>query len=446
MHISINDACTAELTPDDVLENMQYNDNSYELTIFDPETNQEVDLSTSISDYLFDTLEFSVEHLCTDNSCWGYLIIEDKLIPELLCENDTIRCDADDSPSVTGFPVPASATIVALGNDMYRVENFDPCGDAELSFTDEMIDQSCSDNFESIIERTWNLVDFSGSTNSCVETIFKERTTVADVVFPGDWDGVTNPTLACDGNFPTLDNGFPDPSFTGFPEEGVCSHIAITFVDLPAEVCGATFKIVRKFSAFDHCTGETRNENQIIKIEDNDAPVFNCPSNMDFFIDNSSDCAADVVTPLPFNIVDCSEVTFEAEIVKINSSGNIAGPILEMILNGSVFTSPDREIGLHRITYVATDACGLSSSCNFIIEIFDITAPTAVCDLNTTIAIDNEGFAIVPVSTFDDGSFDNCEVDKVEISRGSNACGAPSGFGETITLCCEDVNLSLIHI
>lgn len=440
VHISINDACSAELSPDDVLENMQYNDDSYELIVFDPETNQEVDLSTTISDYLFDTLEFSVEHLCTENSCWGYLIIEDKLVPQLICENDTIRCDADDSPSVTGFPVPATATVVSLGNNTYRVEDFDPCGDAELSFTDEMITQTCDDPFESLIERTWNLVDFSGSTNSCVETISKERTTLSDVVFPGNWDGVTNPTLSCDGNFPTLSNGYPDPSFTGFPEEGVCSHITITYSDLPAEVCGATFKIVRKFTAHDHCMDTMMTVNQIIKIEDNEAPAFNCPSNMDFYITNTNDCDVDVVTPLPTNVIDCSEVSFEAEIVKINSAGNIAGPISQMSFDGSEFSAPNRELGLHRVTYEATDECGLSSTCEFVIEVFDNTAPTAVCDLNTTIAIDNEGFAVVPVSTFDDGSYDNCEVSSVEIRRGPNACGSPSGFGETITLCCEDVN------
>ncbi len=440
VHISINNMCDVNISVDDVLENMQYNDESYELTIMDPATNQLVDLTASISEYLFDTLEFSVEHLCSDNSCWGELIIEDKLVPQLICETDTVRCDANDGPSVTGFPVPSTATVVPLGNNTFRVENFDPCGDAELSYTDEYIEQSCSDDFESLVERTWLFTDFSGSTNSCTQLIAKERTTLADVVFPGHWDGVTNPVLLCDGNFPTLDNGFPDPSFTGFPEEGVCSNISITYVDLPTDVCGATIKIVRKFSAFDHCLDTTITVNQIIKIEDSEAPSFNCPSNMDFFINSTTSCEVDVVTPLPSNVVDCSEVTFEAEIVKINSAGNIAGPISDMNFNGSTFSSPDRELGLHRVTYTATDECGFKSTCDFLVEVFDNSAPTAVCDLNTTIAIDNEGFAIVPVTTFDDGSYDNCAVSKIEISRGPNGCGASSGFGESITLCCEDVN------
>ena len=436
--------CGASLTADDVLENMQYNDDSYELTVIDPLTNDVVDLSQPLSDYLNDTLDFSIEHLCTNNSCWGNLIIEDKSVPQLMCMNDTIRCDANDGPQFTGFPVPPTATVVPLGNNEFRVENFDPCGDADLSFSDMEISQTCTDPFESLVQRTWLLTDFSGSTNSCVQIISKERTTIADVVFPGDWDGVTNPVLLCDGNFPTLDNGFPDPDFTGFPEVGVCSNISITFIDLPADVCGATFKIVRKFTAVDHCTNMDTTVNQIIKIEDNEAPSFSCPTNMTFSINESETCAVEVVTPLPSNVVDCSEVVFEAEIVKVNSTGDLAGPIMDMTFTGDSFVANAIEIGTHRVTYTGIDECGLQATCTFLVFVVDNTPPTAVCDQSTTIAIDNEGFAIVPVSTFDDGSFDNCDLASVEVSRGSNACGAPAGFSDKITLCCEDVNTTVM--
>ncbi len=443
VHISTNDACGVSLGVDDVLENMQYNEDSYTITITDPSTGDVVDLDDAISDYLFDTLEFSVTHVCSDNSTWGNLIIEDKQVLPLLCVNDTIRCDANDAVTVIGFPLPTSAVVVPLGDDVFRVENFDPCGDGEITFQDEDILMTCAEDFESRVERTFLFTDFSGSTSTCTQIIYKERTTLDDVVFPGNWDGVDNPTLQCDGNWPTLPNGFPDPSFTGLPEEGVCSHISITYTDLPTDVCGGTYKVVRKITAHDHCTGETRTENQIIKIEDNDAPIFTEPSDLTLSISNAS-CVATVSTPLPTNIIDCSEVSFEAEIVLLNSVGNIDGPIAQMTLNGSNFIAIDRALGTHRITYFATDACGFESNRSFLVTIIDQTAPTAVCDQNTTIAIDTEGYAIVPVSTFDDGSYDNCEIASIEISRGPNACGASAGFGETITLCCEDVNTEVM--
>ncbi len=444
VHVSINGECGVDLSVDDVLEDMQYNDDSYEITVTDLESGDVLDLGTPVSEYLFDTLEVSIFHNCSTNSCWGYLIIEDKQIPQLVCVTDTVRCDLDDSPSITGFPVPDDATIIPQGVNEYTVLNFDPCGPAELSYTDAFVAMNCADPFESRVVRTWVITDFSGDTNSCDQIIEKTRTTLDDVVFPGDWDGITNPVLSCEGGYPTLPNGNPDPSFTGFPTEGVCSHIDVSYVDLISEVCGATYKVVRKFTAFDECTGGSIQENQLIKIEDSEAPEFNCPSNLDFYITETTECTADITTPAATNVVDCSDVTFEAEIVKINSAGNIAGLIAAMSPVSGGFFASDREIGRHRVTYTATDACGLESSCTFIIEIFDNTPPVAVCDLNTTIAIDTEGTAVVPVSTFDNGSHDNCEIASILVSRGPNSCGASSGFAESITLCCADVNTEVM--
>ena len=440
INIAVASTCIIDITPDDILEDMQYNDESYEIIIIDPETGEEIENGDLASDVLFDTLEVSILHICSNNLCWGQLVFEDKYVPPLECMDDTIDCHEDDSPEALGFPVPATANVSSLGNDTYNVSNFDACGDATLVFSDNVETMTCADPFASVVTRSWILTDFSGTSSSCVQTINKERTTVDDIDFPGDWDGITNPVLQCDGNFPKLVNGNPDPSFTGMPTGGICEHINITYTDLISEICGATYKVVRKWQLMDMCTNELRNENQLIKIEDNDAPDFDCPNNMDFYIEDYSGCDVTVITPFPSNIVDCSEVEFSGFIVKVDDFGNIQGTIVPMdFVNGS-FRSTNRALGRHKVSYYGLDACGYDSSCDFFINVYDNVPPTAVCDLNTTIALDNTGNAIVPFTSFDNGSFDNCSVALVEVSRGSNSCGVSSGFSESITLCCADAN------
>ncbi len=440
VQLAVSADCVLEVVPDDILESMKYDDLSYEITLIDPETGNEIPLGSPASDYLFDTLEISIEHLCSGNSCWGNIVFEDKYVPPLICENDTISCSANDSPEALGFPLPNTAVVTPNGPNTYIVGNFDACGDATLEYEDSELEMACNEDFASEITRTWTLTDFSGSTTSCQEFIRKTRTTVNDVVFPGDWDGVTNPVLLCDGNYPVLPNGNPDPSYTGMPSGGICDHINVSYVDLISEICGATYKVVRKWTVVDECTSQEITNNQLLKIEDNEAPDFNCPSSQTFDIVDDHSCDANVSVAVPTNYYDCSAVSFSAEIVQLDENGNVAGLITDMDLIGGQFIASDRALGEHRITYTALDECGFASSCSFSIYVVDNTPPIAVCDLATTIALDNAGNAIVPVSTFDNGSFDNCSVDRIEVSRGNNPCGASSGFSDHITLCCADAN------
>ncbi len=444
VNISVSTDCILQLAPDDVLEDMQYNNESYILTLTDPETGEEIPLGSLASDVLFDTLEYSVFHICAGNSCWGNVVFEDKYTPPIFCYTDTIICTDDDSPELLGFPVPESSLVISNGNQEYTVEDFDPCGDAILVFEDNVIDNGCATDFIQIVERNWVLTDFSGGTSTCTQIINKTRTTVEDVVFPGDWDGVTNPVLDCDGDYPLLPSGYPDPIYTGFPTEGVCDHMTITYTDLVSEVCGATIKVVRKWTVYDECASQFLKNNQIIKIEDSEAPVFDCPADQTFEITDESGCDAAVTVSIPANVVDCSQVSFSAQIVQIDSSGNIAGAITAMNLVGNEFIAVNRAIGLHRITYLAIDECGNESTCDFTVTVVDGVPPTAVCDLSTTIALDNMGSALVPYTTFDNGSFDNCEIAKIEVSRGDNDCGSYSGFSDHITLCCADANTDVM--
>jgi len=94
----------------------------------------------------------------------------------------------------------------------------------------------------------------------------------------------------------------------------------------------------------------------------------------------------------------------------------------------------DVPVGVHTITYMATDKCGNSSSCTTKVTILDTSRPIAICRDELHIALTNDGFAEVNAVVFDGGSRDNCEVVKWEIARTANDI-----FGDSLRFTCADV-------
>ena len=122
VNVSLNGNCQAVITPGIVLEGEAYDSYSYAVTTYTLNgTLIPGNLVTYA--YLDQTLKVHVRHLCTGVTCWGYVHIEDKYIPNLLCDNsaDTLNCGNGYTPeelllnpSFTGleFPVPNTATVV----------------------------------------------------------------------------------------------------------------------------------------------------------------------------------------------------------------------------------------------------------------------------------------------------------------------------------------------
>ena len=97
-------------------------------------------------------------------------------------------------------------------------------------------------------------------------------------------------------------------------------------------------------------------------------------------------------------------------------------------------TSPTGGIG---ITLTATDSSGNTSSCSSMVFIVDSLVPTAICK-NATIFLDSMGNASVGISDVNDGSFDNCAIDSMTLSKYDYTC-ADLGTN-SVTLVVVDVN------
>ena len=109
LNVSLDENCSALITPEVYLVAADFDEASYEVTVTDADGNVVEDaLITGKGEYTV-----SVEHLCSGNSCWGYLTAEDKFAPTLECPSArVVSCYEDPKPS---FPADYPAAFDNCG-------------------------------------------------------------------------------------------------------------------------------------------------------------------------------------------------------------------------------------------------------------------------------------------------------------------------------------------
>lgn len=444
VQVSLDFTCALFVTADMILEDIRYDNDSYEVTLKDPITKQIIPQGISGEYYLNRPIEVSVEHLCSSNSCWGMLIFEDKNLPALICEVDTVDCNQSLLPDSLGFPLPPEATVVRIEDQIrsYSIESFDPCSDITLSYADETVSFGCSDPlYSGMLLRRWTATDGENGLVSCTDTIYARRASIADLIMPTD---VNISLIECDGDFEVLENGAPSPDFSGAPSGPACSNIYLEFDDVIVPLCGASFKVIREWTITDACVDEFIIYRQLIKVSDAQAPIVECPEPQTFSSDKYS-CGAGVDIPLPL-IEDCSGLNFEIFYKKyVFDDDPLAGPYkTDFTLNDdNTFNLPDLYEGLNWVIINVIDECGNETQCAFQVEIIDDVEPTSICDLHTVVALDEKGIAKVKAETFDDESWDNCSAIDFDVMRVSGPC-SDGLWRDSIAFCCDD--LDSIHM
>ncbi len=356
-------------------------------------------------------------------------------------------------------------------NAVNRPTFTDACGGA-LVFTkrDVVDDMGCSSPFTKVIRRIWTATDVSGNTSEeKTQYFYVARPSLDDVVCPANW------TVTCGTNFAMLPNGAPTPAVSGMPTMTNCSNIQMFYEDLKFDVCGAGIKVNRRWTIIDWCTAEEITCSQELRVNDNIAPVVTCPADLTTAepIDGvfpaavisvaSNSCTAtwDVVPPIA--VFDCSFITYDVFIkladenggepsgdvpfVKIDGETRVIGTSPALSATLSPTARPFRIVGLPLgrtwIKYVVTDACGNSGDCFTEIDVVDNTPPTAICEDETVVSLDDLGNGKLFAFSLDNHSNDNCsDIVKYEVRRTSTHCPEKASdleFGEHISFCCSDV-------
>ena len=430
VQVSLDENGCAVITPDIILEGITgTGEGCYEVSI----TNQygEAFGNKVTCENIGEILTVNVASLCEDNSCWASIVLEDKLGPVINC------------PTGSGSIIPIFCSDEV--DSVLAPTAVDNCSEVTVVLSNEVVndDDICSGV---IITRTYTAIDAVGNVSdlSCEQTIIIQQPDLPE--FPQDiiWGceqysahpNLTDPTPLA-SNIPDFDPTtepidvpffIPSTSLAQSGsgsvniEEGLFCNYAVTHSDDTLGVCSG-LKIVRTWTVLNWCTGElilediAGNDNvQVIKVADTQAPFI---IGEDFVLEanipgeHPQPCATTGMIPIPVVFDKCGSTSLSiytaiGEATYVNGvNGN----------DGASIPEPGLPIGLHTITYVAVDDCGNEREVQYQLEVVDNTNPTPVCDEVTDVVLNSAGYATVQAVSFDDGSNDNCCIDRYEVKR-----------------------------
>jgi uncharacterized repeat protein (TIGR01451 family) len=360
---------------------------------------------------------------CGNNSCWSTIRVEDKINPTIDCP-DTIEITCFDMNR--DFRPPASDNCNGPVNvrETYFVENPLFCDDYVMR-----------------IDAGYIATDEHGNESEEKDVVINVlRPDMTTVTFPEDRSIGNGMELTCN-SFETLEDGSPALHETGVPmlgginlnpgtAVGLC-NIGVSVETRRVGVIGNVTKYMRRFTVYEAwCTsGILLDSTQLIEVRDNQPPVIPyCGDDIEASA-NSANCMATVYIP---PLVDVEDACGNGVNVQIRANNS-------MVVN-NIATLPE---GKHKVTYLVSDNLGNIDSCHIYVNVEDNTAPVVVCDTETTIGINSQGFGYAYASVFDDGSEDACGIDRMMVRRmdGGAPCGEVSfEYQEFVTFCCEDVS------
>jgi hypothetical protein len=452
IQVSLDEDCTTEILPDMVLEGPN----------LCPNGNLQVQMrinnvwvpAVANSNHLNQTIQIRVRDQNSGNSCSGFMFVEDKLAPELTCQDLVLSC------AVTNFTPAYLDDELGFANAFPTVD--ENCGSFTLNFADTWNNLGCGANFNGqtnlsgYVKRVWTATDPSGNQETCTQYLYLKRRHVSAVKFPSDV------TVSCSA--PDTDpssTGTPFISefgkqFSLFPQNTYC-ELQTAYTDQILTVCDGSYKILRTWTVYDEClpTGQfPPNQNpvyfvQVIKVQDVTGPVVvDCPDDLTSNT-NPFDCEADV------NLPDVIVSDVCSRIASIRAEYTVDG--VTYIVNGTLQDFPGNNkwnpdtlgvlgfannlpLGDHLIRYIVTDDCGNSTVCSFELTVEDQTQPAAICDEFTQVSLGFNGEIFVNATTFDDGSYDNCADVFFKVRRlDSNGCQPNNRFYDQVKFCCDDV-------
>jgi len=418
LNISLDENCHYAFTPNIMLTGPEVCDAIYSIEINDiPQTI--IDES-----YIGQNLMVRVISNETGNSCWGNALIEDKLAPTINdCDDFTANCLENTDPISEGGIVPEPT--------------FEDCSEYYSFYIDETVQGSCANAYSRIINRTWTVTDVFGRSSTCVQIITVDRITPSNSTAECPADFIMECIAGEETDISPTNTGYPSLTFNGTTyildeNSSDACDIAVNYTDSDIDMCNGARKFMRTWTIYDWCEPIDGVNNpftcvQIIEITDNTAPIIITPA--DFTVSVGDNCQAVFEIP-PASYEDCSnEITWKT----LTSIGIFNG-------NGGTIPAPGFSIGTQIFTYIASDACGNTSTDSIEVTIIDEITPIAVCHFDVQVMLNN-GTAEVTPAMIDNGSSDNCCLEDLLIARMDDNCGNPDDllFGTSIEVCCADV-------
>ena len=451
IQLSLDENCMAEVTPDMVLNSGGTHCPGGVFEVILKYNGQVIPTSPIVdSSWVGKTIEVTVRDTVTGNSCWGLILVEDKLPPRVECGNDTVYCY--ELYSWTG---PALIS---------------ECTDTTLRIIDEQIQRlQCDSVLIKRVIRKYVVSDAYGNTAMCQDTFSLQRIPLDSITPPPNWvKGVIiippdtivmdSPAISCDdvvaGRIPLLPNGAPSWEYTGVPKIGdfplypprdVYCNTTAYFNDIYVGKVGCVEKWLRIWTIQEWwCnTDFVRQIVQGIEIVDTIPPVITCPHDITVTTSGGSACEADVWLPMPdaYDVCQGDNITIDVSwpggFVK-----DMQGPVLAKL-----------PAGHHKVTYRVYDAkdlkgCYNMDSCTIDVWVKDLTPPVVICKKHTTVSMTYDSIVRVYADAFDNGTYDDCCLDSIVVKRMDNggACTYQPDFKPYVEFCCADIGNTVMVI
>ncbi|NRB65619.1 MAG: hypothetical protein HRU40_21815, partial [Saprospiraceae bacterium] len=367
---------------------------------------------------------------CADSYCMGAIRTLDLMPPvidsvanpmgmdSLLCYDidSILNVDASwNDPTYTYY----------IGGPVFR----DNCSTPTVTVSDVISFGECDTSFATL-RRTFIAEDAFGLTT---DTTINYPFYVPSLVPAGKLPDVKVNTCTPAGTlvpptYPYIINAFGD---TLYITENECDHSS-GFEDREFILCGGTRKIERIIKLFDWCTNESINVDTLnILIGDFEGPViaqgadtisvsmapFACEASFrleqsvleSMFALSFSDCSDTVILNTSF-VSYFSETDFWGTPTGDSSFMHVDYPVSRNIVSGI-------PLGVHGIVINATDGCGNSSLDTAYFRVKDFISPVVQCDDVINISLSSAGYAQLTAEDADEGTWDNCGLDRLQIRR-----------------------------
>jgi hypothetical protein len=357
------------------------------------------------------------------------------------------------------------------GNRTYRVSRntgdpiLETCSDVTLTYTDQVNPANCQGTYWQTVIRSWRAVDGYGNVSTCEQNVNIAKTSLSDICEGlNDYDDLDRPAFNCDGNWQRDANGNPAASEVGAPGNQSC-NIQCAYNDINIPLCGPSSrarKILRRWTCVDWCEPVNRVQEceQIIKVKDMNGPSvtvqplamnvalpYTCFWDIRFARPTVSDgCSTNDADPL-HNVVriSISGPGFDGDFFRrVNGVVTVDNQTFPRNVQPGLQPPLRLPVGDHTVVYRAEDACGNVTEVSVPLIIRDIVAPVAICEKFRVASLGPDCRVRIPAPAFDDGSYDNCGIVRMEVARmTTSTCYTPASsalvFRDSVDFCCVDL-------
>ncbi len=456
--------------------------------------------------YVGKQLIYSITEPCTGHTCWGEINFEDGTPPIITCPSDiTLSCvqvvdGISPLPVVSGNPtvLDCSKTDISYSDIAREANCLQPFTalPSDLAAIKTATFPTTGDVVK-IILRTFIVKDIGGNTATCKQYIFIRKSNLQNIICPKDFNLdcrnyvgdvsiapllTGTPMFDVDGDMNTVYDRFPLGS-------GACK-MSVAYKDQKIQLCANSFKIIRTWTIFDPCAidnpqtvADERQKicTQTIIVADKTPPSVSASFtqhyvlnnnittsdttvNFDGFFDLDNNSNAGTIqdvwalgnntvcggkTRLTFRMKDESctrtQVTISAndsKAVMVIGYPQYNAATGEAI---AVFDVAFTDLGDYDVTFTAADECGFAKAKKtFRIKIRDNVKPNVVCKSFTQATLTTNGFVRANAESFNNGSTDNCGIERIEVRRMTN-CQNPADtlYKPYVDFNCCDINTSV---